>query len=150
MEIHELMQTTGGKQNQSAPVDGNAAADGDRRNDPYGAIEGAAEEAWALAQQAVEAGDEDRISDEAVAKLLTAAVKLYAAKADRGERSPRALLGQYDEVVTPTEALTTATELLRALRLGPMEFGLWSRRRPEDYHDQEPDAAVVPVPGRRR
>lgn len=122
-------------------------AEADRRNDPYGSAEALADEAWALARQAVEQGDHDRISDEAVAKLLTAAVKLYAAKADGGQRSPRALLGQYDEVVTPTEALTAATELLRALRLGPMEFGLWSRRRPEDYHDQEPETPPVAVPG---
>ena len=117
----------------------------DRRNDPYIAAEALADDAWRLAAQAVADGDEDRISDEAVAKLFTAAVKLYAAKADRGQRSPRALLGQYDEVVSPTEALTAATELLRALRLGPMEFGLWSRRRPEDYHDLEPDAPPIPA-----
>jgi len=107
----------------------------DRRNDPYIDTDALADEAWRLAAQAV--------AD--VAKLFTAAVKLYAAKADRGERSPRALLGQYDEVVSPTEALTAATELLRALRLGPMEFGLWSRRRPEDYHDLEPDPPPVPT-----
>ena len=123
-------------------------SDSDRRNDPYGSVEALADEAWTLARQAVEQGEEDRVSDEAVAKLLTAAVKLYAAKADRGERSPRALLGDYDEVVTPTEALTTTTELLRALRLGPMEFGLWSRRRPEDYHDQEQQLPPVEVPGK--
>ena len=116
-----------------------------RVNDPYAATYALADEAWALASRAVADGDEDRISDEAVAKLLTAAVKLYAAKADRGERSPRALLGQYDEVVSPTEALTAATELLRALRLGPMEFGLWARRRPEDYHDREPEAPAIPA-----
>lgn len=115
----------------------------DRRNDTYAGTDALAEEAWRLAQQAVADGEEDRISDEAVAKLFTAAVKLYAAKADRGERSPRALLGQYDEVVSPTEALTAATEMLRALRLGPMEFGLWSRRRPEDYHESEPEAPPV-------
>jgi hypothetical protein len=116
---------------------------GDRRNDPYQETDALADEAWRLAAQAVADGDEDRISDEAVAKLFTAAVKLYAATADRGGRSPRALLGRYDEVVSPTEALTAATELLRALRLGPMEFGLWSRRRPEDYHDLEPDAPPI-------
>lgn len=115
----------------------------DRRNDTYAGTDALAEEAWRLAEQAVADGDEDRISDEAVAKLFTAAVKLYAAKADRGERSPRALLGQYDEVVSPTEALTAATEMLRALRLGPMEFGLWSRRRPEDYHELESEAPPV-------
>ena len=123
-----------------------AAVPAERRNDPYGSADALADEAWALASRAVRDGDQDRISDEAVAKMLTAAVKLYAAKADRGERSPRALLGEYDEVVTPTEALTAATELLRALRLGPMEFGLWSRRRPEDYHDRPPETPPVPVP----
>jgi len=115
----------------------------DRRNDTYAEAEALADEAWRLAAQAVADGDEDRISDAAVAKLFTAAVKLYAAKADRGERSPRALLGNYDEVVSPTEALTAATEMLRALRLGPMEFGLWSRRRPEDYHELEPETPPV-------
>ena len=114
-----------------------------RRNDAYAEAEALADEAWRLASQAVAEGDEDRISDAAVAKLFTAAVKLYAAKADRGERSPRALLGQYDEVVSPTEALTAATEMLRALRLGPMEFGLWARRRPEDHHELEPDASPI-------
>jgi hypothetical protein len=123
-----------------------AAAAPDRRNDPYAEVEALADAAWALAAAAVATGEEDRISDAAVAKLMTAAVKLYAAKADRGARSPRALLGDYDEVVTPTEALTAATELLRALRLGPMEFGLWARRRPEDWHDREQEAPPVPVP----
>jgi hypothetical protein len=111
-------------------------------NDPYAEVEDAAERAWTLVQEALERGEHDRISDQAVAKLMTAAVKLYAAKADLGERTPRPVLGRYDEVVTPTEALTAVTEVLRALRLGPMEFGLWSRRRPEDYpfqdHDDEP------------
>lgn len=139
------------ERNRGDPKGGNAGTEPAPAlsNDPYGSVEALADQAWALARQAVDVGDEDRISDEAVAKLLTAAVKLYAAKADRGGRSPRALLGKYDEVVTPTEALTAATELLRALRLGPMEFGLWSRRRPEDYHDREPDLPPVPVPRQR-
>ena len=68
---------------------------------------------------------------------MTAAVKLYAAKSDGESRTFRPVLGNSDEVVTPTEALTTVTEVLRALRLGPMEFGLWSRRRPEDYHETD-------------
>ena len=85
-------------------------------------------------------GEAGRVSDAAVAKIMTAAVKLYAAKADGEQRSPKALLGESDEVVTPTEALTAVTEVLRALRLGPMEFGLWSRRRPEDYYEQPPES----------
>lgn len=108
-------------------------------NDRYAEVDEAAERAWALVQEALERGEHDRISDQTVAKLMTAAVKLYAAKADLGERTPRPVLGRYDEVVTPTEALTAVTEVLRALRLGPMEFGLWSRRRPEDYHFEDHD-----------
>ena len=70
---------------------------------------------------------------------MTAAVKLYSAKTDGEGRTFKPILGNYDEIVTPTEALTAVTEVLRALRLGPMEFGLWSRRRPEEYYDEEFD-----------
>lgn len=112
----------------------------DGANDPYREVEDAAERIWQQVQHAIDAGEEDRISDEAVRQLMTAAIKLYACKADGGGRTFRPVKGQYDEVVTPTEALTATTEILRALRLGPMEFGLWSRRRPEDYHlTPEPD-----------
>lgn len=106
----------------------------DGNNDPYPEAEAAAARIWELVQHAIENGDEDQISDEAARQLMTAAVKLYARKADGGERTFRPVLGTYDEIVTPTEALTATTEVMRALRLGPMEFGLWSRRRPEDYH----------------
>ena len=118
-----------------------AAFDG--TNDPYPEAEAAAERIWEIVQAALEAGEEDLITDEAARLLMTAAVKLYARKADGGERTFRPLKGTYDEVVTPTEALTATTEVLRALRLGPMEFGLWSRRRPEDYYlSDEPEAAT--------
>ena len=112
-------------------------SDGD--NDPYALIERAAEILWERSQQAVEKLEADRVSDLAVSKLMTAAVKLYCAKTDGEGRTFKPILGNYDEIVTPTEALTAVTEVLRALRLGPMEFGLWSRRRPEDYHDEEFD-----------
>lgn len=105
----------------------------DGANDPYRDAEAQAEGIWDLVTQAIDAGDADRLSDETARLLMTAAVKLYAAKSDGEARTFRPLKGEHDEVVTPTEALTATTEILRALRLGPMEFGLWSRRRPEDY-----------------
>ena len=111
----------------------------DRDNDPFALVERAAEILWERSQAALQQGEESRISDESVAKIMTTAVKLYAAKADREGRTFRPLLGNYDEIVTPTEALTSVTEVLRSLRLGPMEFGLWSRKRPEDYHDTDYD-----------
>jgi len=104
-------------------------------NDPYASVERAAEMVWERVQEALEKDEPDRISDKAVMLMMTAAVKLYAKKCDGSDRTFRPLAGNRDEVVTPTEALTVTTELLRALRLGPMEFALWARRRPEDYHD---------------
>jgi hypothetical protein len=108
-------------------------------NDPAAALEAMSEDVWRDAKALLADGDAGRISDVAVARIMTAAVKLYAAKADGEMRSPKAVLGESDEVVTPTEALTAVTEVLRALRMGPMEFGLWSRRRPEDYHMDMPE-----------
>jgi len=109
-------------------------------NDPAADLEAMSDAVWRDAKALLAEGEAGRVSDAAVARIMTAAVKLYAAKADGEMRSPKALLGQSDEVVTPTEALTAVTEVLRALRLGPMEFGLWSRRRPEDYHTQAPES----------
>lgn len=102
-------------------------------SNPYAEADEAAQRIWTLTQQALHQGEADLIPDETVRRILTAAIKLYAAKADGGMRTFRAVEGSYDEVVTPTEALTATTEILRALGLGPVEFGLWSRRRPEDY-----------------
>lgn len=109
-------------------------------NDPAAALEAMADDVWRDAKALLADGEAGRVSDVAVARIMTAAVKLYAAKADGEGRSPKAVLGETDEVVTPTEALTAVTEVLRALRMGPMEFGLWSRRRPEDYHEQTPES----------
>ena len=117
----------------------------DGENDPYALIERAAEILWERSQQAVDKQEADRVSDLAVAKLMTAAVKLYSAKTDGEGRTFKPILGNYDEIVTPTEALTAVTEVLRALRLGPMEFGLWSRRRPEEYHDEEFDLSLIHI-----
>ena len=108
-----------------------------KENDPYAIFENVADTLWERTELALEKGEADRISDDTVTKLMTTALKLYAAKTDGEGRTFRPVLGKYDEIVTPTEALTAVTEVLRALRLGPMEFGLWSRRRPEDYHDTD-------------
>ena len=110
-----------------------AALESQRDNDPYASVERAATVVWSKVQSAIANGEANRISDAAVATLLTAAIKLYAQKTDC--RTFRPLLGVSDEIVTPTEALTAVTEILRALRLGPVEFGLWSHRRHADYHN---------------
>lgn len=106
-------------------------------NDRYSDIDRAASQIWNLTQQAIQDGEVDRISDSAIVDLLTASVKLYAAKAATEAMPFRPLHGAHDEVVTPTEALTATIEILRALNLGPMELGLWSHRKPRNYHLME-------------
>ena len=103
-------------------------------NNPYAEAEALSARLLDLALKAAANGESHLVSDAVVRRIMTAAVKLYAAKADGERRSFRALEGRHDEVVCATEALTAATEILRSLRLGPVEFGLWSRRRPEDDH----------------
>ena len=117
------------------PADGKSAdAAGDlRRNDPYAWIDGYAEDLHKAAKELVSKGEAARVSDEALAQILTAAVRLYYAKAEGEERSPPAIVQEGpEETLTPTEMLTAVSELLRAVRLGPMELGLWFRRRPGD------------------
>ena len=70
--------------------------------------------------------------DEAVAQILTAAIRLYVAKSDGEERTFRPIAGQRDSEMTPTELLSAVSEMLRALHLGPMELALWYRRRPDE------------------
>ena len=54
---------------------------------------------------------------------MTAAVKLYSAKTDGEGRTFKPILGNYDEIVTPTEALTAVTEVLRAF--AAWANGIW-------------------------
>src|SRR5688572_6212407 len=56
-------------------------------NNPYDWIERASEELWVASQQAVTDSEAGLISDQAVARIMTAAVKLYVAKTDGEERT---------------------------------------------------------------
>ncbi len=101
-------------------------------NNPYAWIEEASEHLFADAKAALDAGEASLISDEAVRRIMTAAIKLYVAKSDGEERTFRPITGRADEDITATEVLSAVAELLRAMRLGPMELGLWYRRRPDE------------------
>ena len=102
------------------------------RNDPYGWIDSAAKDLLQASRELVEKGEAPRVSDEAVAQILTAGIRLYFAKADGEERTFRPIAGQKDEELTPTEVLAAVAELLRSMHLGPMELALWYRRRPDE------------------
>src|SRR3981189_1533462 len=103
-----------------------------RPNDPYAWIDRYAADLHQAARSLAATGEAARVSDEAVAQLLTAAIRLYVAKSDGEERTCGAVVGEESDPLTATEVLSAVSELLRALRLGPMELALWYRRRPDE------------------
>jgi hypothetical protein len=104
----------------------------DRRNDRYGWIDSIAPDLLRASRELVEKGEAFRVSDEAVAQILTAAIRLYVAKSDGEERTFPPIAGSHDSEMTPTELLSAVSEMLRAMHLGPMELALWYRRRPDE------------------
>lgn len=104
----------------------------DRRNDQYAWIDEMAPQLLQASRELVESGQAARVSDAAVAQIMTAAIRLYVAKSDGEERTFNPIAGERDSEMTPTELLSAVSELLRALHLGPMELALWYRRRPDE------------------
>jgi hypothetical protein len=105
---------------------------GDRNNDAYGWIDRMAGDLLRASRELVENNEASRVSDDAVAQILTAAIRLYVAKSDGEERTFAPIAGRNDSELTPTELLSAVSEMLRAMRLGPMELALWYRRRPDE------------------
>ena len=104
-------------------------------NDPYAWIDRYAADLHQAARVLARDGEAARVSDEAVAQLLTAAVRLYYMKSDVEDRTFAPVIREQTDPLTATEVLTAVSELLRALHLGPMELGLWFRRRPDEKLD---------------
>ena len=61
-------------------------ADGPRANDEYGWIDRYAADLHRSAKELVANGEAARVSDEAVAQIITAAVRLYYAKSELEDR----------------------------------------------------------------
>jgi hypothetical protein len=101
-------------------------------NDPYAWIDRYAADLHKAARELAREGQASRVSDEAVAQLLTAAIRLYVYKTDGEERTFAPLVRDQTDPMTATEVLSAVAELLRALHLGPMELALWYRRRPDE------------------
>jgi hypothetical protein len=79
-----------------------------------------------LAEAALKRGDPDAISDQTLQAVLTAAVKIYAAKVER-HGDVKALS---DNATTATEAIVTACGILRAADLNPFDLAMWFHRMP--------------------
>jgi hypothetical protein len=81
-------------------------------------------EAIAQAAAALDAaiGEPDRIADADLRTLIAGAVRLYAAKAENGMRSP---LPPGSAGVTITDAMLLTTDLLHSLNVQLFELSMW-------------------------
>jgi hypothetical protein len=81
----------------------------------------------ATARAALKRGEPDAISDRALQQVLTAAVKIYAAKVEqRGHDVAPFAHG----AVTATETVVTACGLIRAADLNMFDVAIWFHRPP--------------------
>ncbi len=87
----------------------------------------AAQAIFESAREAVEAGETERFSEETVQQLMTAAVKLFAAKVEREDRFFSPILDP-GKLVTPTDVVVTVSEMLRAVNLNTFDLAMWFNR----------------------
>ena len=79
----------------------------------------------AVVAAALKSGKLDSIPDESLRRVLAAAVRAYAAKAERAEDE----IPPYDDdAVTATETVVAACALVRAANLNLFDLAMWYRR----------------------
>ena len=81
----------------------------------------------AAARDALKRGEPDAISDKTLQQVLTAAVKLYAAKV---ERRGYDVVPFPQHAVTATETVVTACGMIRAADLNIFDVAIWFHRPP--------------------
>jgi hypothetical protein len=81
----------------------------------------------AAAHAALKRGEPDAISDKTLQQVLTAAVKVYAAKV---ERRGHDVVPFPQHAVTATETVVTACAMIRAADLNMFDVAIWFHRPP--------------------
>jgi hypothetical protein len=81
----------------------------------------------AAARDALKRGETDAISDKTLQQVLTAAVKVYAAKV---ERRGHDVVPFPQHAVTATETVVTACGMIRAADLNMFDVAIWFHRPP--------------------
>jgi hypothetical protein len=79
----------------------------------------------ALAERALASGNYDALSDAELGRAMTAAVKLYVAKAEATGAYPPPVTA---DQVTPTEIVTVVSEMIRTAGLNLFDLSMWFRR----------------------
>ncbi len=78
-----------------------------------------------MAERVLANGAASQIAGEDIERALTAAMKLYAAKAEMEAVPPPPVTA---ERITPTEAVVVISETMRALNLNLFDLSMWYRR----------------------
>jgi hypothetical protein len=79
----------------------------------------------AAAERALAAGEPAQVSDVALERVMTAAVRLYAAKAD-GDTPPAQPITPSS--VTPTDIVVTVSDLIKSAGLNLWDLSMWFNR----------------------
>ena len=77
------------------------------------------------ADRALSAGRLEQVSDADLERVMTAAIRLYAAKADADNPQPRPVT---PELVTPTDIVVTVSALIRSAGLNLWDLSMWFNR----------------------
>jgi hypothetical protein len=77
------------------------------------------------ADHALSSGILEQVSDAELERIMTAAVRLYAAKAESEGSSARPIT---PEMVTPTDVVVTASALIRCAGLNLWDVSMWFNR----------------------
>ena len=78
------------------------------------------------AERALSAGKPEQVSDAELERVLTAAVRLYAAKTE-SDKPPAQPVTPSN--VTPTEIVVTVSDMIRAAGLNLWDVSMWFNRR---------------------
>jgi hypothetical protein len=80
----------------------------------------------AAAERALSAGQPGQVSDAELERVMTAAVRLYAAKTETDRPPAQPVTAS---VVTPTEIVVTVSDLIRAAGLNLWDVSMWFNRK---------------------
>ena len=80
----------------------------------------------ALADDALKSGKPEQVSDAELERVMTAAVRLYAAKAETDQPPAQPIT---PSLVTPTDVVVTVSDLIRAAGLNLWDVSMWFNRR---------------------
>ncbi|MBI3433841.1 MAG: hypothetical protein HY056_01995 [Proteobacteria bacterium] len=103
-----------------------AAADQAAPAAERGAQAGCGDDFVAAAERALASGDFDAVPDGALERVMTAAIRLYAAKTERDVPAPRPFA---PEQVTPTDVVVTVSDMIRTAGLNLWDVSMWFGRR---------------------